>query len=98
MGPALKGGTPPTYRLYIDGKWSDAAGGATYDIVNPATEEVIARAPNAARADMERAIAAARRAFDDSPWRKATRQDRGRVLRTLIDGLEKRKEEIRALL
>ena len=68
MGAALKGGSIPTYRLYIDGQWTDAAGGATYDIVNPATEDVIARAPNASVTDMERAIAAARRAFDDGPW------------------------------
>jgi acyl-CoA reductase-like NAD-dependent aldehyde dehydrogenase len=93
MGEAI-----PTYRLYIDGRWSDASGGATYDIVNPATEEVVARAPNGSAADMERAIAAARRAFDEGPWTRTTPADRAKVLRRLIDGLEKRKEQIRALL
>ncbi len=98
MSAALRAGTPPTYRLYIDGTWTDAAGGATFDIVNPATEAVIARAPNATPADLERAIAAARRAFDDGPWRRTTPHDRARVLRRLIAALEKRKEELRTLL
>jgi len=95
---ASRGGTPPTFRLYIDGSWCDATGGATYDVINPATEAVIARAPNAARADMERAIAAARRAFDEGPWSRTTPHDRAKVLRRLIDGLQRRKDEIRDLL
>jgi aldehyde dehydrogenase (NAD+) len=88
----------PTFRLYIDGAWTDAAGGATYDVVNPATEDVIARAPNASLADMNKAISAARRAFDEGPWPRTTPKDRAKVLRRLIDGLEKRKEEIRQWL
>ena len=89
---------PQVFRLYIDGAWTPATGGATYDVVNPATEAVIARAPNATRADLEKAIAAARRAFDEGPWSRTTPHDRARILRRLIDGLEKRKEEIRQLL
>jgi aldehyde dehydrogenase (NAD+) len=88
----------PTYRLYIDGSWTEASGGATFDVINPATEEVIARAPNANRADLDKAISAARRAFDDGPWPHTTPKDRARVLRALTDGLEKRKEELRQLL
>jgi len=41
--------TPQTFRMYVGGAWTDATGGKTYDIVNPATEEVIARAPDATR-------------------------------------------------
>ena len=88
----------PTYRLYIDGKWTDATGGATFDIVNPATEEIAARAPNASVADLDKAIAAARRAFDEGPWPHTSKQDRARVIRRLIDALDKRKEELRQLL
>src|SRR5579862_6630744 len=88
----------PNYRLYIDGAWADASAAATYDIVNPATEAIIARAPNASRGDLERAIGAARRAFDDGPWSRTTPKDRAKVLRRLCDGLEARKEEIRQLL
>src|SRR5206468_5921233 len=68
------------------------------DASNPPTEEVIARAPNASRTDIDKAISAARRAFDDGPWPQTTPKDRAKVLRTLIDGLEKRKEELRQLL
>lgn len=98
MGAATRGGTRPTYRLYIDGKWGDAEGGKTYDIINPATEEVVARAPDASAADMQRAIAAARRAFDEGPWPRTTPKERAAVIRRLIDGLEKRKEVLRELL
>ena len=98
MAQSTRAGTPPTFRLYIDGTWTDATGGKTYDVVNPATEEVIARAPNAARADLEKAIVAARRAFDDGPWTRTTPKDRAKILRRLIDALEQRKEEIRQLL
>ena len=52
-------------RMYIDGKWVEASNGATYGIPNPATEESIGTAPDATVDDMKRAIAAARRAFDD---------------------------------
>ena len=51
-------------RMLIDGKLVDAEGGATFDNINPATEEVLGQAANASRADMAHAIEAARRAFD----------------------------------
>jgi acyl-CoA reductase-like NAD-dependent aldehyde dehydrogenase len=86
------------YHLYIDGTWSDAQGGAAFDLVNPANEGVIGKVANASRADLERAITAARRAFDQGPWRKTSRFDRARVLRRLVDGLTARKEELRQLL
>ncbi len=99
MGNAVKAASGvPTYRLYIDGAWGDATGGATYEVVNPANEEVIARAPNASVVDLERAIRAARTAFDQGPWPRSTRQDRAKVIRQLVDGLTKRKEELRQLL
>src|SRR5215470_6943999 len=98
MAQAARSGSPPTFRMYVDGTWTDATGGKTYDIINPATEEVIARAPSASLADLECAITAARRAFDDGPWTRTTPKDRAKVLRRLVDGLEQRKEEIRQLL
>lgn len=98
MGTAKQGGTPPVYRMYVDGAWCNAANGATYDLPNPATEEIVARVPNAAHADMDRAIAAARRGFDDGPWPRTTKHDRSRIIRRIIDGMEKRKEELRQLL
>ena len=85
------------WQLYIDGKWSDAGGG-TFDVLNPATEETVAQAPNATVADLERAIAAARRAFDEGPWRKTTPHDRARIIEQLIAALDKRKERLREIL
>ena len=55
-------------RLLIDGQLVEATGGATYDNVNPATEEVLGVAADAAPADMDAAVAAARRAFDETRW------------------------------
>jgi acyl-CoA reductase-like NAD-dependent aldehyde dehydrogenase len=87
-----------SYRMYIDGKWADAEGGATYALPNPATEETVGIAPDATRADMKRAIAAARRAFDDGPWPRTSVADRARMLRRIHDVLERRKDEFRELL
>ncbi len=86
------------YRLFIDGAWCDARGGSTFDVINPASETVIAKAANATRADLDRAVTAARRAFDEGPWRKTTPRDRARILRRLVEGLNARKEEIRQVL
>jgi acyl-CoA reductase-like NAD-dependent aldehyde dehydrogenase len=87
-----------TWRLFVDGKWTEAASGATYAVPNPATEETVALAPDAGREDMVRAVAAARRAFDSGPWRRTTPVERSRILSRIADGVEKRKEEFRALL
>jgi aldehyde dehydrogenase (NAD+) len=85
-------------RMLIDGQWVEASTGATYGVPNPATEATIGTAPDATVVDMERAIAAARRAFDDGPWPRSSRQDRARVLGAIADGMERRKEELRQLL
>ena len=85
-------------RMYIDGQWLEAATGAAYSVPNPATEEPLGTAPDATAPDMERAIAAARRAFDEGPWPRSTPQDRARVLTAIADGMERRKEELRQLL
>ena len=58
----------PEGKLYIDGKLRDATGGAKYEDINPWTSEIMAYAADATAADMDEAIAAARRAFDHSDW------------------------------
>jgi aldehyde dehydrogenase (NAD+) len=58
----------PEAKLYIDGQWRDASGGKTYDDVNPWTGGVIAQAADASAEDVNAAIAAARRAFDETDW------------------------------
>jgi len=85
-------------RMYVDGEWIEASNGATYAIPNPATEETIGTAPDATVDDMRRAIAAARRAFDEGPWPQSTRRDRARALTAIADGMERRKEELRQQL
>ena len=90
--------TPTAYQMYIDGRWLDADGGGTFDVVNPATEEVIATAPEAGRAEMRRAIDAARRAFDDGPWPRMSPIERARVISEIADALEARRDTLRSLL
>ncbi len=82
-------------RLLIDGKLVDAASGATYDNVNPATEAVIGVAADGAAADMDAAIAAARRAFDGSPW-PTDLAFRVRCIRQLHQALLDRAGDLRA--
>jgi aldehyde dehydrogenase (NAD+) len=81
-------------RLLIDGKLVEARGGRTYDNVNPASEEVIGQTADATAEDMQAAVAAARRAFDETDW-STNLELRARCLRQLHATLEKHKEELR---
>jgi betaine-aldehyde dehydrogenase len=66
---------------YVDGKWVDAQDGKRFDVFDPATGEVIATAPDSQPADVERAIEAARRTFDEGTWWPGTSErERGRIL------------------
>ncbi|MEN8160387.1 MAG: aldehyde dehydrogenase family protein, partial [Myxococcota bacterium] len=82
-------------RLLIDGQLVEATGGRTYGNVNPATEETLGPVADATREDMDRAIAAARRAFDETDW-STNLEKRARCLRQLRAALEKHKEASRA--
>ena len=84
-------------RMLIDGELVEAASGARYDNVNPATEEVIGQTADAAVGDMERAIAAARRAFEESDWAHDP-ELRKRSLRQLQEALAKEREVLRPLI
>jgi aldehyde dehydrogenase (NAD+) len=84
----------PEGRLFIAGEFRDARSGAVYDNINPATEKVIGKVADAAAADMDVAIAAARRAFDETRW-STDRALRKRCLVQLREGLEKEKESLR---
>ena len=87
-----------TGSMLIDGEWVPASNGATYAVPNPATEETVGHAPDATVDDMRRAIGAARRAFDEGPWPRSSREDRARALLRIADAMERRKEEMRQLL
>jgi betaine-aldehyde dehydrogenase len=68
------------YQQYIDGQFVDSASHRWIDVIDPATEELIARAPVPTDAELGSAVAAARRAFDVGPWKDMTAQERGRIL------------------
>jgi aldehyde dehydrogenase (NAD+) len=84
----------PEARLYIDGEFRDARSGAVYDNLNPATEQVLGAVADAGPDDMHAAIAAARRAFDETDW-STNHAFRQRCLQQWKDGLEKEKEHLR---
>lgn len=84
-------------RMLIDGQLVDATSGRTFDNVNPATEEVLGQVADASADDMQRAIAAARRAFDETSW-STDHAFRARCLRQLHEAVEKEREQLRAEL
>jgi len=87
----------PETRLYIDGELRDSGTGETIDNINPATEEVLGTCTDAGTADMEQAIAAARRSFDSTDW-ATDHEFRKHCLLQLHDALQEEKEDIRAEL
>ena len=82
------------YQMLIDGQWSDAQGGASFESVNPASGEVWAEIPAAAEADVERAVQAAHRAFTVGPWASMTPSERGKRLRKFADLLAENAEAL----
>jgi betaine-aldehyde dehydrogenase len=82
------------YKHFIDGKWVDSEGGGELSIVNPATGDQIAIVPDGSRADVNRAVQAARRAFYDGRWSRKTPGERSLALFRLADLLERHGEEI----
>src|SRR3954454_12851399 len=84
-------------RLLIDGELVDAEGGRTFETVNPATGEVLGTASDASLADAQRAIAAARRAFDTTTW-ATDHAFRASCLRQLHEALVRNTEELRAVI
>ena len=85
-----------TYAMYIDGEWVPAASGRTFEVMNPATGEAMATVPDAAAPDVDRAVRAARRAFDEG-WRDVTAQERGRILFRLAEVVRKKAKELAEL-
>ncbi len=92
--PAHHSGEPRPYRMYIDGEWVDAQSGETFGTVDPYTGETWAVVPRAGAADVDRAVKAARRAFDDGPWGRMTAVERARLMRRLADVIADRATEV----
>ena len=74
-----------TYQMYVNGEWVASKSAKTFPVYDPSTEEVIAQVPDAGSDDVDRAVAAAKAAFEDGPWASTTAQERGRVLFRLAD-------------
>ena len=87
---------PPvtTASLYINGEFVPSESTTTLDVIDPSTTDVMARVPDATAADVVRAVAAARAAFDEGDWKDATAQDRGRVLFKLAELVRGRADEL----
>ena len=86
---------PTTARMVIGGESVDAADGQTFEVVNPATGKVIATAPLGGREDVDRAVAAAQKAFDDRKgWANWAAGKRGRTLAKFADLIKKNSEEL----
>ncbi|MFM7315759.1 MAG: aldehyde dehydrogenase family protein [bacterium] len=84
-------------KMLIDGKWTDAASGRTFSTYNPATEELIAHVAEGDKEDIDKAVKAARKAFESRSWRKMDARERGRLMHRLADLIERDKEQLAAL-
>jgi aldehyde dehydrogenase (NAD+) len=82
---------------FIGGKWLPAASGKTFATVNPATEEVIAEVAEGDKADIDKAVDAARQAFEKGPWSRIDARDRGRLMYRLADLIEDEIDDLAAL-
>src|SRR5258708_15700021 len=71
--------------MYINGEWVASKSAKTFPVYDPSTEEVIAQVPDANAEDVDRAVTAAKAAFEEGPWASTTAQERGRVLFRLAD-------------
>jgi aldehyde dehydrogenase (NAD+) len=80
--------------LYIDGTWVEASSDEEVPVINPATEEVIGRVPQASKADIDRAVNAARRAFDEGPWPRMSPRERSDALERFMDVIADRRVEL----
>jgi betaine-aldehyde dehydrogenase len=84
--------------LYIDGTWVASTGSGVITVGSPVTEQPLGTAPDATRDDIDRAVTAARKAFDEGPWSRLSVEDRADKLNALARALEKRSQDIAALI
>ncbi len=77
------------YKMYINGEFVEGHRRTYFSVVDPSTEQVIAEVPDADEKDVDRAVAAARKAFDSGPWPQTTAQERGRILFRLAERIKK---------
>jgi 5-carboxymethyl-2-hydroxymuconic-semialdehyde dehydrogenase len=88
---------PDRIRHYIDGAFVDSADGATFDVLDPVSNETYAQAAAGKQADIDRAVAGAKRAFDDGPWPRLKNRERARLLNRIADLVASRDAELAEL-
>src|SRR5499425_991750 len=84
-------------KLFINGQWADAASGKTFDTPNPATGETLARIAEGDAEDIDRAVKAARWAFEEGPWGRMTPSERGRIIWRIGDLILEHTDELAQL-
>ena len=88
---------PEKIRHYIGGEFVDSIDGDEFDVLNPVTNEPYIKAASGKKADIEAAVAAAKKAFDKGPWPKMLPRERARILNKIADIVESRKDELAAM-
>lgn len=84
-------------QMLVGGKWVAAKSGKTFETINPANEEVLALVPEGDKADVDEAVKAARKAYEEGKWSKITPHQRARYLLTIADLIEKHADELAIL-
>ena len=97
MATVVKETAVRRYQMFVGGRWTEAKSGETYEIVDPATEQVVAVVPKGGIADADEAIRAAREAFEKGPWPRMTAVERAEVLRATAARIRERAEELAEL-
>src|SRR5262245_1816294 len=93
-GPATSAPIKHPDRFFIDGSWAAPSGAGRIDVVDSATEELFASVAEAREADIHRAVAAARQAFDRGPWPRMSHAERAKYLRAIAREIEKRTDDL----
>lgn len=98
---SLRNDLPPTARkvgqLFIDNRFVDALSGKTFDTIDPSTEQVLTSVAEGDKADVDLAVAAARRAFESGPWPRMSARERGRLLQRVSELITKYSDELATL-
>ena len=97
VDPHVKEFTQTTHQLFIGGKWVNSASGETFTTPNPATGEPLATVASGGAEDIDRAVRAARAAFEDGPWGRMTPSERGKVVWKIGDLIEEHLDEFAQL-
>ncbi len=97
MAATPPAGIPDKIRHYIDGEWVDSVDGDVFDVLNPVTNEVYITAAAGKKADIDRAVVAAKRAFEEGPWPRLLPRQRSRIMHRVADLVEARDQQLAAL-